>query len=196
MAQVRIKGIEEAEAPKPYRTARTITLAAMAVAALASAGLAWGLRGEALYALRRPAAVELPNLEEATLSAHAGAYARAHVKLAEPAASFRRPFEPSSYQVAQVEGAASPVFVIYAKPDGYAEPRFLPPALVAGRLERAGDLGTRFRGVGGSVPGAAWVLVDGEDPFGNTWILGLEAMLLVFVAFNLAGIAALVRRVG
>lgn len=177
---------------RPKRTLRTLTLAVMALAAIVAGAMAFSLHREALYATGESEAVDLGDLATADLAAHDNQYVRVHVSLEDPAAKFRRPLEQSHYRVAR---AAPDRWVVYAMPDGYAEARFLPPRLVAGRLVKASDLGVRFGGVANTTGADAWVLVDGDVPYGITWVIGLEVMLLGFVLFNAIGIARVVRRV-
>jgi len=188
------------ELPKPKRPARTATLALMAVTGLLSLLLAFSLRHEAAFATERSSAVDLGSfVESGELAAHDGGYVRVLVTPRDkPTAVFDRAFEKTSYRVTQV-GAER--WVIYPVPPSLDGPRFVPPALVAGRLVRVSDLGVRFRGVrnemaalsGGTASG--WVLVDGEDPFTMGWVLALEALLLSFAAFNLLSLVRLLRPV-
>lgn len=184
------------ESKKPQRTAKTMTLAVMAVTALAAGLLALSLRHEAIYALGEHQAMlfggAFSAFDGGELAPHANKYVRAEVSLEEPAAKFRRPLEKAHYRVAK---AGDNHWVVYAMPDGYAENRFIPPRLVAGRLSRASELGARFSGVADTTGSDAWVLVDGDAPYGGTWLLGLEALLLGFVLFNLGGILRVARPV-
>jgi hypothetical protein len=177
---------------KPKRTLRTLTLAVMALAAIVAGAMAFSLHREALYATGESEAVDLGDFATADAAANDNQYVRVHVSLEEPAARFRRPLEQSHYRVAR---AAPDRWVVYAMPDGYTAARFLPPRLVAGRLVRASDLGVRFGGVADITGPDAWVLIDGDVPYGITWVIGLEVMLLGFVLFNLIGIARVVRPV-
>ncbi len=177
--------------PQPKRTLRSATVALMAFAALSAALLGYGIHGNAIYALNDSDAVELPELG-ANLGSLANRYVRSRVTLEAPAAKFRRPLEPSHFRVAR---AAPDRWVVYAMPDGYVESRFLPPTLIAGRLVQAKDLGARFSGVAAVTGPEAWVVVDGEAPHGAVWLLGLLALLLGFMVFNLGGIARVLRPV-
>lgn len=187
MAEAKTAGAQPKQSlPKPNRSLRTATLAVMAATALAAALLALSIHREALYAAGRSAPIDLGAFKEADVAAHDNGYVRVAVSLEAPSAEFRRPLEPSHYRVAK---AGSDRWVVYAVPDGFAERRFLPPRLVAGRLTKASELGARFAGVAETTGPDAWVVVDGDDPHGSTWILGLVAMLAGFLLFNVGGMA-------
>jgi hypothetical protein len=187
--------------PAPDRRVRTITLVAMAACALAAGLLAWSLLPEARFVLREPDLVDVGRLADAELRAgEEGSFARAGVAVQDAqTVSFRRTLDPGSWRVAR-DGEGR--WVAYLVPDEVAGPRFVPPALVAGRLVRVSEAGVRFRGleaalerVSGKDEAESWLLVDGEDPNDMSWVLGLEALLAAFVIFNLAGMARLLRRV-
>lgn len=178
--------------PRPNRRLRTTTLAVMTAAALAAALLAFSIHREALYAAGEAAPTDVGPFVDADVAAHDNAYVRVGVTLEPPAAEFRRPLEPSHFRVAK---AGADRWVIYAVPDGFSEQRFLPPRLVAGRLSKASDLGVRFGDVAATTGPDAWVVVDGDDPHGATWILGLLALLGGFLLFNVGGIARVLRPV-
>ncbi len=177
---------------KPKRTLRTVTLAVMTATLLAASALAFSLHREAAFALTAPRPVDLGAFGAADVAAHDNGFVRVHVELEAPAATFRRPLEPSHHRVAK---ASDGRWVVYAVPDGYAEQRFLPPRIVAGRLARASELGARFAGVADITGGDAWVLVDGDHPHGTSWLLGLEVLLVGFALFGLGGIARVLRPV-
>ena len=189
-------------APAPKRTERTLTVAVMSLTALLTAWLAWSLRGEAAYALTSQTPVELGTLT--AQDKYAGSFVRGRADLqGTPTAGYRRPFESDAYRVSQSKG--SNIWVVYGVPAALDGPRFVPPALVAGRLVRADALGVRFGGIEAAIAelggkGTAnqpiWVLIDGEDPEGMTWVLGLEGLLLLFIAFNVLSIVRVMRRMG
>ena len=188
--------------PPPRRSSRTATLALMAVTALLSAALAWGLRAEVMFALTEREAVELGDYASAKLGSELeGRLVRARVHTDAPALSFRRPFDAASHRVAAAAAAEGDRrWVVYAVPASADGPRFVPPSLVTGRLVRVEDAGPRYRGLGGALSAhggaSGWVLLDGDSPTDLSWIIGLEALLLAFVAFSLGGIFAVLRRVG
>jgi len=200
-----------AELPRPRRVMRTVTVVIMVVTALLASWLATSLWPEASYALRAPAAQDLGVLPAADLAAHDGGFVRGYVKLdGVPTASYRRPLESGTYRVGLAapppaagvdEGAPRRVWVIYRVPASEEGPRFVPPKLVAGRLARVRDLGVRFQGVtgvlaqAGGVQAEDWVLVDSETPSAVGWVLGLEVLLLLFVAFNVVSVARVLRPV-
>ncbi len=177
----------------PKRTLKTTTIAVMALTAVAALLLALSIRRDATYAMSDYTAVDLGSLADAEPAAHDNGYVRVQVALEASSAEFRRRLEPSRYRVAKDGG--SDRWVIYSVPDGYSENRFMPPKLVAGRLTQASDLGARFGNVAKTTGSDAWVVVDGDDPRGSTWLLGLLVMLLGFVTFNVVGMATLLRPV-
>jgi hypothetical protein len=191
--------------PPARRPLKAVTLALMGLTAFLALWLAFGLRSEAGFALEGSQATDVGPLASADLAPLVNGFVRTEVALAGmPTATFSRPVERMRFRVALVaegEGAAQRwvVFPVARAMDG---PRFEPPALVAGRLVRLGDLGVRFRGLDDRlatltphVARDAWVLVDGEDPTNMGWVLALELLLLGFAAFNLLSIARLARRV-
>ncbi len=191
--------------PRPPRRARALTLAVMAFTMVAAGFLAWQLRSEAMYALNAEAATEVGVLAEPQLSAaHDNTFARARVVLKDkPLVRFRRPVDGDEYHVAQVQGAsAEHRWVAYRVPTALAGPRFVPPSLVAGRLVRVRDLGARYRGLrkaleraSGAQEAGSWVLVDGQDPRGAGWQLGLLLLLLALVGWNGVAAIRILRRV-
>jgi len=191
--------------PRPRRTMRAVTVAVMVVTAVVASWLAWSLRAEVGYALGSSQAAELGDLSQAELAAHDGHYVRLRAELADaPSVRYRRVCDRGIYRAAlAVPGeAGAQRWVVYGIPETLAGPRFVPPTLVAGRLVRVADLSVRFGGLrdaldelSGRSSAGAWVLVDGEDPASLGWVLGLEALLLTFIGFNLLSLGRVLRRI-
>jgi hypothetical protein len=58
------------------------------------------------------------------------------------------------------------------------------------------DLGARHSGFRGALGGSdGWVLLDGNDPASSGWVLALEVLLLLFVAWNVGALIRVTRRV-
>jgi hypothetical protein len=201
------------ELPRPPRVMRTVTVAVMIVTALLAGWLAASLLPEALYAFRAPPSRDVGVLPLADLGKHEGGFVRGYAKLeGVPTASYQRPLESGHYRVAlaaappkKIDGAGAGqsqrVWVVYRVPAAEDGPRFVPPQLVAGRLTRMADLGVRFQGVSGvlselgGVESGDWVLIDGETPKAVGWVLGLEVLLVLFMAFNLLSVVKVLRPV-
>jgi hypothetical protein len=188
------------ELPAPPRRMRAVTLAVMGVTALCAALLATALLPEAIYAFRKNEPVDAGRLLAAELSPLAGRYVRARVAIDEAAAvRYRRFGEPGERRMvlAGQGPEGEPRFVDYPVPE--PGPRFIPPTLVAGRLTRVSELGVRYRGLAAELERLAphsattgWVLVDGADPEGAHWTIGIELLLVAFFAFNVVSIVRLV----
>ncbi|MCA9623419.1 MAG: hypothetical protein KC731_30570 [Myxococcales bacterium] len=189
--------------PKPPRLMRSVTVGVMLVTAAFALWLASSLWGEASFAFRAPHAEQVGILEQSDLGGKVGGFVRGYAHLSgKPSASYRRPFERSAFRVARASAAGKTpaVWVVYAVPAALDGPRFVPPQLVAGRLTRVGDLGVRFRGLASALAdlegGAAaedYVLLDGETPDALGWVVGLVALLLAFVLFNVASVIRVLR---
>ena len=198
--------------PAPRRRARSFALALMTVTAAAALVLGGSIFSEARYAFEADEPTDVGNFATAELGpALTGRFVRARVAVeGRPALAFHRPGEierrlslaaPASSPGGRLETSSQgPRFVEYAVPKD-AGARFVPPRLVAGRLERVGELGLRHRGL--SVPleamaaGAGtsgWVLIDGEEPHAADWAVALELILLAFLSFNVASIARIIRK--
>ncbi|MBW2453444.1 MAG: hypothetical protein JRI68_02990 [Deltaproteobacteria bacterium] len=187
--------------PEPPRTMRAVTIVVMALTIAVCAWLSWTLRTEAFYAMSDAQAMDGGTYTLAKLDDRLNnRYVRARVELRDvQAVRFRRPLDRDEFRLA----AAGPDrWVAYRVPGTIAGPRFVPPTLVAGRLVRVSDLGPRFRGLGAALAEAtgksadqAWVLVDGHGPQGAGWIVGLELLLLAFLAWNGLGLVRLTRRI-
>lgn len=195
---------------EPRRTMRSVTVAVMALTAIVTGWLAWSLRGEAAYALRSQTPTHAGILTDADLAGHEGSFVRGYARLdGQSAVRFRRPLERDAYRVAQAapafrggtqDAAKAEVWVVYGVPAALDGPRFVPPQLVAGRLSRVEDLGVRYGGLADAIAelggkSNAWVLIDGEDPEGLGWLLGLEVLLLAFIGFNALAIGRVMRRI-
>jgi hypothetical protein len=190
--------------PEPRRPGRTLTLACMLLTALVAAALAFSMRGEAVYALRSGPPGELGNLAHfeprPSLANH---WVHGEALLGSTnAIRYSRPLESDSYRLAPVAGNQR-LWVQIRVPEGMEGPQFVPPTSFVGRLIPIDQTSLRHGGLAGavehagagSVPGDAWLLIDGEAPSTTRWALGLIALLLGFVAFNLYGLFRLLRPV-
>ncbi len=202
--------------PAPPRRERTATLLVMAVTALAAIGMCVALGSEAIYALSPGRPVEVADLAALDpRSAAPGAelanrYIRGRGLLGTAGAvRYGRPAEGDSFRLAPV-AANQRIWVEIRVPEGFEGPRFVPPSTFAGRLVPLADAGLRHAGLRGAVaeqaraaregggeviPADAWLLVDGNSPRASRWALALVALLLGFAAWNLVGIARILRRV-
>ncbi|MCC6524485.1 MAG: hypothetical protein IT373_17655 [Polyangiaceae bacterium] len=182
--------------PKPHRPLRTASLVAVALVTVVAALTAWSLRGEAFYALRESAPLDLGDLAEGELPRGlADHYVRGHgvVELAR-AVRYRRVGEADVYRLAPVAGTDK-LWVELRVPEQYDTPRYLPPESLSGRLVPASGLGLRYRGVASALERAgatpdSWVLVEGHDPDSARWVF---LLFVLSAGFGLWGLAAAVR---
>jgi hypothetical protein len=189
--------------PPPRRPFRRLTFALMAFTALFALWLALGLRGELVYALKggTPHDIgELSRLRPDSLEAQTwvraeGGLSSTHV------VRYARPLERGAYRLAPVEGNPA-LWVELRVPTEMDNEHFLAPASFVGRLVPTRAAGLRYDALkeaaaqaGYPLPRDAWLLIDGESPAGTRWVLGVQALLVGFAAFNLAGILRLARPV-
>jgi len=187
--------------PKGERTATVLLMVVTAVAALASA---FSLRGEASYAFTPGAPMELGELATLRPSADlANTYVRGSGLLRTTGAiKYGRPAEGDSFRLAQLAGTSN-VWVEIRVPEGFEGPRFVPPSTFAGRLVPLADVGLRHLGLADAIraggttdlPADTWVLIDGCSPRGSRWATALALLFTAFAAWNVAGIARVLRRV-
>ncbi len=192
------------ELPDPPRGERRSTLLIMAIAALASAGMAASLTRDATYAFKATSATDLGALDQTASSAFvSNAFVQGHGQLGGAGQlRYERPFESDSYRVAPVAGR-SDVWVELRVPAGAESNRFVPKSEFSGRLVRFADAGLRHRGLRGAiadhtgqkVPEGAYLLVDGQSPSDARAFAFLWAMFVAFAAWNIVTIARLVRKV-
>jgi hypothetical protein len=190
--------------PAPPRHERRLALALMLLVMLASAWLLWLLRGEVGYAFSPSSPVDLGELTQATPSAeHANRYVRASGLLAATRTiRYERPMEGDSFRLAPLAGNPN-VWVEIRVPEGMEGPRFTPPSSFVGRLVPFQDVGIRHRGLAaslaragaGSVPGGAWLLIDGSSPRASRWSVALAALLAYFLVWNGVGLVQLSRKI-
>jgi hypothetical protein len=187
----------------PPRTVRRLTIGLMALTLIAALGLAVSLWPEAHYALSPSKPVDAGNLATTALGAkQTERYVQFQVELdTSRAISYRRVADAGTYFLAPVKHVKGlPRWVQYRVPDALQGPRFLPPRLAAGRLARVGALSWRYRGLvqalaqsGDPNPETAWILLDGADPAGSKWLVGLIGLLGIFALWSLIGLIRLVR---
>lgn len=192
--------------PAPPRRERTATLVVMALTSLAALGMCAALGGEAIYALSPGRPQEVADLSALAPGADlANRYVRGQGLLGTPGAvRYGRPAEGDSFRLAPVAGNHR-IWVEIRVPEGFEGPRFVPPSTFAGRLVPLADAGLRHAGLrsaveeqspaGTSLAADAWLLVDGNSPRASRWALALVGLLLAFAAWNLLGIARILRRV-
>jgi len=195
--------VDLAALPAPRRPFRRFTFFVMGVTALFALKLALGLRGELAYSLRRGTPNDLGDLGQHALDASsANDWVRAEGTLSESAVvRYSRPLESDSYRLSALSENPK-VWVELRVPHDTDEQHFVAPGSFVGRLVPARAAGLRYHALGDAasqaghaLPNDAWLLIDGESPSGTRWVLGLEALLIAFAAFNVAGIVRLARPV-
>lgn len=188
--------------PAPPRRERNLAAGLMAVTALASAWMAFALRGEVRFALRSDAPVDAGELAKlAPLPEMAETFVAGTALLATTGAvRYERPLEHDTFRAAQVAGNAR-VWVEVRVSPGEEGPRYAPPTAFAGRLVplaeaglRHGRLASTVRETTGVEPARdAWLLVDGALPSASRWAIALAALCAAFAAWNVASLARALR---
>ncbi|HET7541713.1 MAG TPA: hypothetical protein VFK05_17685 [Polyangiaceae bacterium] len=193
--------------PAPRRPWRRATLIALSLSALGSLGLAFALRGEAVFALSGGPPVDLGELNQFhPASANANTWVHGNGTLrADGAVRYSRPLESDSYRLAQLEGNDR-LWVQISVPDDPSDPEgahFVAPTSFVGRLIPVSSAGIRHGVVRAAVSDAwqgkvtddSWLLVDGEAPRTTRWALGLCGLFLGFAAFSVFGLLKLTQKV-
>ncbi|HEX3769992.1 MAG TPA: hypothetical protein VHV30_03970 [Polyangiaceae bacterium] len=195
--------------PAPPRRARTFTVVALGLGAVAALLVAFGLRHEAAYALTSETPVNLGDLRSASdmsLAESENRPVRGEAMLgAAGGIRYERPFGEGSFRALPVVGRANPLdmWVEVRVPAGEENGRWEPPRSFSGRLVRLDASGPRHRGLPDAieqatqahVPSGAWLVVDGEEPADARWSILLGGMFLGFAAWNGVVIARILRRV-
>jgi len=186
--------------PPPRRPWRRATLATLGLGALLSVSLAFLLLPDARYSLHAGGAKDIGELAHARLGPDLeNAWVRAGGQLsATQAVRFRRPLERDSYRLARSEDNPN-VWVQIRVPEGEEDPRFVPPDSFVGRLLPLSAAGLRQGGLADAVDRAglgplrenSWLLLDGESPAADRWVLGLLVLLAGFTTFNVVGLVRL-----
>ena len=189
--------------PAPRRPFRRFTLVLMAFTALFALNLAVGLRGELTFSLLGGSPRDIGSLSPARPGQlEANTWVRAEGELSSSEViRYARPLESGEYRLAPLEGNRS-IWVELRLPPDAASEHFVAPASFVGRLVPVRSAGIRYQAVrdaagevGHALPPDAWLLIDGESPAGLRWVIGLEALLIGFTAFNLLGLVRLARPV-
>jgi hypothetical protein len=175
----------------------------MAVTALFALFLALGLRGELAFSLKggTPNDIgELTAFQPEPLKENRWVRAEGPLSQTE-VVRYARPLESDAYRLAPVDGNRH-IWVELRLPPDVDGDHFVAPASFVGRLVPAHRAGLRYRALseaaaeaGHPIPRDAWLLIDSESPSGTRWVLGLEALLVGFAAFNVLGLLRLARPV-
>jgi hypothetical protein len=191
--------------PPPRRPWRKLTLVVMTATLLGSLALAASLGGEVGFSLssQRPRGVgELSAFAPRSGDENTWVQGEGELEV-KGAIAYRRPLEGDSYRLSRVSGTDK-LWVQVRVPrddDDPSHKRFVPPASFVGRLVPADQGGIRLSQLESAIaeagrpplPKDAWLLIDGEAPATTRWTLGVVALLLGFVAFNLFGLQRLLR---
>ncbi len=188
--------------PEPRRPGKRLTLIALSVTAVVALLLALSLRGEALYSLASGPPEDVGNLARFQPDpSQSNRWIRGEGSLGTRGAiRYSRPLEDDTYRLAPVAGNPK-LWVEVRVPAGLEGPHFVPPASFVGRLVPVSRAGLRHSSLPDSVadvgeaslPGTAWLLIDGETPTSTRWALGLLALFAAFTAFNVWGLIRLLR---
>jgi hypothetical protein len=192
--------------PDPPKTGRTVTLAVLVLAALASLLMVFALRRDVAYAFAPSFPADLGDLKTADPAGLAMLENR-HVQAegmlgAAGAILYERPFTDDTFRALPVAGRDD-VWVEVRVPAGKENPRWEPPRKLSGWLVRFHAAGPRHRGLASAVaqaarrpvPENAWLLVDGEAPAKARWSMALAVLFLGFAIWNMTMIVRIVRRV-
>jgi hypothetical protein len=192
------------ELPDPPRGERRSTLLVMAIAAVASAAMAFSLTPDAAYALGSSSSTDLGDLTQVSASGFvSNSLVEGKGQLAGVGQlRYERPFESDSYRIAPVAGRTD-VWVELRVPAGAESNRFVPKSEFSGRLVRFSQAGLRHRGLrsaiedrtGQKVPDNAFLVVDGQAPDNSRAFAMLRVMFVAFALWNVAAIGRLVRKV-
>jgi hypothetical protein len=175
----------------------------MALTAVAAVFVGFALRPLALFALRTEGPAEIGPLTDVQLDGSAeNSWVHATGELAESGIEYQRPLDSDTYRLVSVKGTPRLWVELRVPPDIESE-HYVAPNSFVGRLVPVRKAGLRHAALGDAVeaataralPGDAWVLIDGEAPANLRWAIGLELLFAGFAAFNVWGIARLLRPV-
>jgi hypothetical protein len=167
------------------------------------------LAGDVSYALsawssRAPAALgDLGAAPPTVLSANENrAVTGAGLLGAVGALRYERPLRDDTFRALPILGRFD-LWVEVRVAAGSESGRWEPPRSFTGRLQRLDRLGPSHRGLRDAIeqsthaalPDRVWVLVDGEVPAADRWVVLLMAVFLGCAAWNLVAIARIVRKV-
>lgn len=190
--------------PAPRRPFRRLTLLCLTLTAAGSLAFIWSLSGDVRYSLMSSEPRDLGALNKLSPNlAHANQWVRGEGELAAMGGiRYERPLESDSYRMAPLSQNPN-LWVQIRVPAGYENEYFVAPTAFAGRLVPFSSLGIRYDALGkaaeeagwqrGHLPKDAWLLIDGETPKSNRWIIGLMAMFAAYCAFSLWALVALLK---
>lgn len=188
--------------PRPPRQERTISLLLMTLTGLLAAFMTAVLASDVKYAFAGGVPEMAGDLSRlAPEPAMSNTFVRADGMLrADGAIRYRRPLESDSFQLAPVSGNDR-IWVEQRVPPGPANGASAPAVTFVGRLLPIRSIAFGFGGLrrsmtataGASIPGDAWVLVDGATPVSSQWTVALAALLAIFAGYNLVMIARILR---
>lgn len=195
---------ELVELPPPRRPFRKLTLACLALTLVGSLCLIASIRGDIAYALHRGKIEDRGNLEALRPGPElANEWIRGEGELsAIGGIRYERPLESDSFRLAPLANNPN-LWIQIRVPSGYENEHFVAPTVFAGRLVPFSALGLRYGALHEAPVGAgwqadhlpknAWLLVDGETPTSNRWLLGLVALCAAFAGFAAWALASLLR---
>lgn len=187
---------ELATLPRSNGLLRSLTAFLLGLTLLASAAMALGLRHDAAFTLTAGAPRDLGELGKVRPSAEmANQWVRAEAVLADVSLDYRRPFDASTFRLIPVPGDAQIFVQVEVLPNAG---EFIMPSSFVGRLLPLTQLGVNHLGLKsalearfGSGASSAWVLLDGEGPVTNRWVLGFAVLCLGFFVFSALGLVTL-----
>jgi hypothetical protein len=187
--------------PKPRRPWRTATLVSLTITGVLALALIFALRSHVAYALQSGPPTELGELESyRPAQTAANTWVHGSGMLSNRAVGYRRPLDSDRFRLAPIEGNDD-LWVELREPGESRGEFFVAPTSFVGRLVPLSSPGLRhsdlLRALEHSkqiTPSAgAWLLIDGSAPTTSRWVLGLVAMLLLFVGFSVWGMVTLLR---
>lgn len=190
--------------PAPRRPFRRLTLVSLTLTGAVAIAMASALAGDFGYALQSSSVKDVGSLTKLVpQAAQRNSWVQGEGELA-PVGGIRyeRPLETDSFRLAPLQGNPK-LWVQIRVPAGYENEYFVAPTFFSGRLVPLASLGLRYSTVreapenagwgAGHLPEDAWLLIDGETPRANRWVIGLVAMFAAFTLFAAYGLLTLLR---
>lgn len=182
--------------PRPRRPWRRTTFAALALTACSALALGSCLLPQLNYTLQGGSPRPLGDLQRVELNETlANRWVQGRGELASDALAYQRPLTQGEYRLAPLVDNPR-LWVEMRIPSDLDPARFVPPSSFVGRLVPLAEAGLGYEQLSelGLDANDSWLLLDGESPQGERWVIGVLLLLFGFAGFSGFGLYRLLHR--